>query len=532
MALEGLSLVGFARLPGSGRVIFGVDPATGATLDPPYHLAGPEDVDRAARLAAAAFDLSRKTPGRARGAFLEAIAERLERRGAEIEARGTAETALPGPRIRSELGRTCAQLRMFAGLVREGSWVDARIDRAQPARQPLPKPDVRSMLRALGPVAVFGPSNFPLAFTVAGGDTASALAAGCPVVVKAHSAHPGTSELAGIAIVEAARATGMPEGIFSLLFGDGRIVGQALVKHPAIQAVGFTGSKAAGRALMDLAAARPEPIPVFAEMGSLNPVVILPGALRARGEAIAEGLHASVTLGVGQFCTNPGLVLVEAGPDADAFAAALAARLGDTAPGTMLYADLRASYAIGVARLAKREGVETLALSDLDSGPGQCRATAALFRTDAATFLDDAALGEEVFGPATLLVVHRGPEELERIVRALEGHLTATVHGEADELARYAGLLSLLETKVGRIVVNGFPTGVEVCPSMVHGGPYPAASDARFTSVGTRAIARFARPVCFQGFPDAALPPELQDANPLGIARLVDGAPRDRPAPL
>ena len=275
---------------------------------------------------------------------------------------------------------------------------------------------------------------------------------------------------------------------------------------------------------MDLAAARPEPIPVFAEMGSLNPVVILPRALAARGEAIAEGLHASVTLGVGQFCTNPGLVLIEAGPDAEAFAAALASRMGATAPGTMLYAELRASYAGGVARLAGCDGVETLALSDLDSGPGRCRATAALFRAGATTILADAALREEVFGPATLLVVHRGAEELERVVRALEGHLTATVHGEADELSQNAGLLSLLETKVGRIVINGFPTGVEVCPSMVHGGPYPAASDARFTSVGTRAIARFARPVCYQGFPDAALPPELQDANPLGITRLVDGA--------
>jgi len=525
MALEGLSIVGFSRLPASGRCFYGVDPATGAALEPPYHLAGPEDVDRAAQLAAAGYDIYRRTSGGARAAFLEAIAAGLERRGAEIEARATAETALPAARIRSELGRTCGQLRMFAALVREGSWVDARIDRAQPARTPLPRPDVRSMLRALGPVAVFGPSNFPLAFTVAGGDTASALAAGCPVVVKAHSAHPGTSELAGLAIVEAARATGMVDGVFSLLFGDGRSVGQELAKHPAIRAVGFTGSKAAGRALMDVAAARPEPIPVFAEMGSLNPVVILPRALAARGAAIAEGLHASVTLGVGQFCTNPGLVLVEAGPDAETFAAALAARMSATAPGTMLYAALRASYASGVARLAGREGVETLALSPLDAGPGQCRATAALFRTDAAAFLRDEALREEVFGPATLLVVHRGAEELERIVHGLEGHLTATVHGEADELARSAGLLSLLETRVGRIVINGFPTGVEVCPSMVHGGPYPAASDARFTSVGTRAIARFARPVCFQGYPDAALPPELQDANPLGILRLVDGTP-------
>jgi NADP-dependent aldehyde dehydrogenase len=252
--------------------------------------------------------------------------------------------------------------------------------------------------------------------------------------------------------------------------------------------------------------------------------VILPHALAARGKAIAEGLHASVTLGVGQFCTNPGLVLLEAGPDAESFASSLAARMTATAPGTMLYADLRASYAAGVARLAERNGVAALALSDLDAGTGRCRATAALFRTDAATFLRDETLREEIFGPATLLVVHRGAEELEGVVRALEGHLTATVHGEPEELARHTELLSLLETKVGRIVINGFPTGVEVCPSMVHGGPYPAASDARFTSVGTRAIARFARPVCFQGYPDAALPPELQDANPLGITRLVDGA--------
>jgi NADP-dependent aldehyde dehydrogenase len=523
MTLLGLSLVGYSRAAASGRVIFGVDPGTGAALEPPYQLAAEGEVDRAARLAANAFEAYRALPGRDRAAFLEAIAAGLEARGDALEARATAETALPAARIRGELGRTCGQLRMFAALVREGSWVDARIDRAQPARQPLPKPDVRSMLRALGPVAVFGPSNFPLAFTVAGGDTASALAAGSPVVVKAHSAHPGTSELAGLAIVEAARACGMPEGVFSLLFGDGPTVGQALVRHPAIRAVGFTGSQAAGRALMDLAAARSEPIPVFAEMGSLNPVVILPGALAARGAAIAEGLHASVTVGVGQFCTNPGLVLVEAGPAAEAFAAELAARLAATAPGTMLYADLRAAYAAGVGRLAERGGVEALALSDLDEGPGRCRATAALFRADAATFLADDALREEVFGPATLLVSCRDAAERERVVRALEGHLTATVHGEPEELAQHGELLALLETKAGRIVINGFPTGVEVCPSMVHGGPYPAASDARFTSVGTRAIARFARPVCYQGFPDAALPPELQDANPLGIARLVDG---------
>jgi len=523
MALEGLSIVGFSRLTPSGRVHFGVDPETGARLEPPYHLAGAEDVDRAARLAAAAFDVYRRTSGRERAAFLDGIAEQLERRGTEIEARATAETALPAARIRSELARTCGQLRMFAALVREGSWVDARIDRSQPDRQPLPKPDVRSMLRPLGPVAVFGPSNFPLAFTVAGGDTASALAAGCPVVVKAHPAHPGTSELAGIAIVEAARAAGMPDGVFSLLFDDGLAVAQALVTHPAIQAVGFTGSRAAGRALMDLAAAREAPIPVFAEMGSLNPVVILPRALAARGEAIAEGLHASVTLGVGQFCTNPGLVLLEAGPGADAFAAALAAQMRDTAPGTMLSAGLRASYASGVVRLANHPGVEALTCSDLDPGPGRCRAAVALFRTDAATFLDDPVLHEEVFGPATLLVTCRGHEELERIVRALDGHLTATVHGESEELSENAALLSLLETKVGRIVINGFPTGVEVCPSMVHGGPFPAASDARFTSVGTRAIARFARPVCYQNLPDSVLPEELRDANPLGLLRLVDG---------
>ena len=380
---------------------------------------------------------------------------------------------------------------------------------------------LRSMQRPLGPVVVFCASNFPLAFSVAGGDSCAAWAAGCPVIVKAHSSHPGTAELVGVAVQAAVKACGLPEGVFSLLFGGGRSVGQALVQHPAVKAVGFTGSRAGGLALMKLAAERPEPIPVYAEMSSINPTILLAGALAERGEALATGLHGSVTVGVGQMCTNPGLVIVDSTGPVEAFQSKLAELMAGTVPGTMLNGSICQAYQHGIGKLATHPQVEVL--SQATPGAVGTTGAATLLKTTAQAFLNDAVLGEEIFGPATLLVMADGVGQIMQVVQHLEGQLTGTVHGSAAELAGSGELLAALERKVGRVICNGFPTGVEVCHSIVHGGPFPATSDGRSTSVGTLAINRFTRPVAYQNFPDAALPAELQEANPLGIARLVDG---------
>jgi 2,5-dioxopentanoate dehydrogenase len=431
------------------------------------------------------------------------------------------ETALPKDRLTGERGRTVNQLKLFAEVVREGSWVEARIDLAQPARQPLPKPDIRRMLIPLGPVVVFAASNFPLAFSVAGGDTASAFAAGCPVVVKAHPAHPATSELVGRAVARAVAATGLPAGSFSLLHGVSHELGLGLVKHPLTKAVGFTGSLRAGRALFDAAGQRPEPIPVYAEMGSINPVFMLPGALRERAEALAEGVKGSVTLGTGQFCTCPGLAVGLRDENFARFADKLGNLMQSTPPAPMLYPAIAQGYAAGVAKLSSLAGLQAVtaqAAADVSKN----EAGAALFATDAQTFQQHDELSEELFGPATVLVSCDSRAELEQLARKLEGHLTATIHGTAEDLIEYRWLVDILVTKVGRLIFNGYPTGVEVCPSMQHGGPYPATTDARTTSVGTAAIQRFARPVAYQNFPQEALPPELQNDNPRGIWRLVD----------
>jgi NADP-dependent aldehyde dehydrogenase len=476
--------------------------------------------DQALEAAHRAFHDYRQRSADARAAFLEHIAREIENSHDLLEL-AHAETALAPERLVGERTRTAGQLRLFANLVREGSWVDARIDRALPDRQPLPKPDIRRMLIPIGPVAVFGASNFPLAFSLAGGDTASALAAGCPVVVKAHPAHPATSECAARAIVDAVKATGMPPGVFSLLQSTRHEIARALVQHPRTRAVGFTGSLRAGRALFDAAAARPEPVPVYAEMGSINPVFLLPGALAERADALADGLTNSVTLGVGQFCTNPGLTI---GID-DAALERFGRRMGDLirqAPaGAMLYPAILQSYESGVQRLSALDGICAVRSSN---GADATRAIPALFDTTADAFLRHPALGEEVFGPSTILVRCRSREAMEAVARHLDGQLTATIHGTPADLAEHATLLAILQDKVGRLIFNGFPTGVEVCPSMQHGGPYPATTDSRSTSVGTAAILRFVRPIAYQNFPPAALPAELQDANPRAIWRLVDGA--------
>ena len=456
------------------------------------------------------------------GAFLRTIATKIESIAAEIIERAGQETALPQARLHGETARTCAQLRLFADVAEEGSWVAARIDCADPNRKPAARPDIRSLLRPLGPVVVFGASNFPLAFSVAGGDTASALASGNTVIVKAHAAHPGTSELVGQMLRDSVRECGLPEGVFSLLFGTGAEIGVALMKHPLVKAGGFTGSRTAGRILMDVAASRPEPIPFYAEMSSTNPVFILPGALRERSDSIAAGLHTSFTMGAGQFCTKPGMVFLPHGSEAATFTDKLRQLVAGSAPFHLLTRSIYSSYDSAIAGRKTNAAVRLVAEAP-KAVPGCGFAVgAALFETDAATFLGS-DLDAEIFGPTTLLVRHSKRDQILEIARSLEGHLTATIHGTAQDLHDFADLISILEGKVGRLVFNGFPTGVEVCHAMVHGGPYPSTSDGRSTSVGTRAIFRFTRPVCYQGFPDAALPEELKDSNPLEIWRMVDG---------
>jgi NADP-dependent aldehyde dehydrogenase len=513
--LLGTSWIGFTRSTGTNPCGQGIEAGTAKPLEPTYLAATPEEVDRAVALAAGAFPVYSQLGGSAKATFLRAIATEIEAIADELASRGPLETGLPEMRLRGETARTTGQLRMFADLVEEGSWVDARIEHANPDRKPLPKPDLRSMKRPLGPVAVFCASNFPLAFSVAGGDTASALAAGCPVVVVAHSSHPGLAELVGSAVVRAAQSTGMPEGVFSLLYGGGRSVGQAVVKHPAIQAVGFTGSRSAGVALMETAANRPQPIPVYAEMSSINPVVILPGALARGEEALADGFFASLTMGVGQFCTNPGLVFLPQG-HGDAFVGRLSRLVSQGSPGTMLNATICRSYAESTANVAATDGVEKLAEAATPAGPGQ--GAPALFATTLESFRAQPTLQHEMFGPATLIV--RTPTDaIASAILGLEGQLTATIHATAEELAANPEIIAAMQQRAGRLVFNAFPTGVEVCSSMVHGGPFPSTSDGRSTSVGTMAIDRFCRPVSWQDFPDAVLPAELQEANPLGIRR-------------
>lgn len=517
MQLNGKSLIAGQPATSRGREFRAVNPANGQALDTTFFVATDTDVDAAAHRAHEAFATTRRLSGKKRAEFLRSVAAELEALQSDFVERANAETALPAARIQTELARTANQMRLFAQVVEEGSWVEARWDKPDPNRKPLPKPDLRSMYVALGPVAVFGASNFPLAYSVAGGDTASAFAAGNPVIVKAHPAHPGTSELAAQAIVRAVRNCGLPAGIFSLLFDDGIEVGKRLVSHPLIKAVGFTGSQAGGRALMDLAAARTEPIPVYAEMGSVNPIFVLPGAMRERREAIAAGLHTSVTVGAGQFCTKPGMVVLADDDQAKPFANKVGELIAATAPSPLLTKGIHTAYSKGVA--ARSGGATVVAKTESKD----FAAGAVVFETDADSFAKDPLLGAELFGPATMLVRYQTREQLMKLADDLHGHLTATLHATEDDLREYADLVELLTTKAGRLILNGYPTGVEVGHAMVHGGPYPSTSDGRTTSVGSRAIHRFARLVAFQGFPDVALPPELKDSNPLGIWRMVDG---------
>ena len=505
----------------AGAPFHAVNPANGQELETAFYSATTDDINEAADRAADAFPVFAALSGKERAVFLRRIAANLTAEGEAIIARAHLESGLPLPRLQGELKRTTAQLELFAEVLEEGSWVNARIDEGDLDRKP-PKPDVRSMFRPVGPVAVFGASNFPLAFSVAGGDTASALAAGNPVVVKAHPAHPGTSEFVGKVIQKSVEQCGLPAGIFSLLFDSGVEVGVALVQHPAIKAVAFTGSQAGGRALMKLAASRPEPIPCYAEMGSTNPMFLLAAAMQDRSTKIAHGLQASFTVGSGQFCTKPGLVFVPREQSAG-FEKELQEGVGKMERFGMLTHGIAAKYRLAVKqRMA--EGKARFVAGKLSEGSQAAAASEpAVFAVSLDEFLSHPELSEEVFGPTTLLVHYGAESDLLKAAQQLEGHLTATIHGTDEDLARSQELIRVLETKVGRIVFNGFPTGVEVNHAMVHGGPFPATSDSRTTSVGSMAIWRFVRPVCYQDFPDAALPADLRKANPLGIMRMVNG---------
>ncbi len=521
MPIHGEMLIGATALRGGDTEFHAVDPATGERLEPAFGGGGAAEVARACALAWGAFDAYRETGLEGRARFLATVAQNILDLGDDLIRRAMAESGLPRARLEGERGRTVGQLRLFAQVVREGSWLEARIDPAQPDRQPLPRSDLRQRHIPLGPVAVFGASNFPLAFSVAGSDTASALAAGCPVVVKAHSAHPGTSELVGRAVQAAVAACGLPEGVFSLLFGSGSRIGTALVADPRIKAVGFTGSRRGGVALMEVAAARPEPIPVYAEMSSINPVFLMPAALAARAEALGKAFVGSLTMGAGQFCTNPGILLAVDGPGLERFLAAAIEALGGSAAATMLTPGIHAAYDEGVARLAGNGAVTMLARGTACSGPHQCQG--ALFATTAEAFLADPALQEEVFGAASLVIRCPDVATLRTVAERLEGQLTATLQMDPDDTAAVRPLMPVLERKAGRILANGWPTGVEVCHAMVHGGPFPATSDSRSTSVGTLAIRRFLRPVCYQDIPTTLLPEALRDDNPLALWRRVDG---------
>lgn len=521
MELTGGNLIGGTSSSETDIRFRAANPASGATLEPEFHEASAAEVDRALRAAEQAFRVYGRTTPQHRAVFLRAIADELIALGPQLLERAHAETALPMARLEGERGRTVGQLRLFADYLEEGSWVEARIDTGDAARAPLPKPDLRRMLVPLGPVAVFGASNFPLAFSVPGGDTASALAAGCTIVFKAHPAHPGTSELAARAISRAASRAELPGGVFSLLHGWSHDVGMSIVRHPLTCAVGFTGSLRGGRAIFDAAAARPEPIPVYAEMGSINPVFLLPSAAAERGDAVAQGLANAITMGVGQFCTNPGVVVGIGGEALSRVAEALTEKLAGADAGVMLYEQLGAGYNRAVERARAKEVESLTPASGHASG---VRARPALLRVGSARFLADRELQEEMFGPVSIVVVANDAADLERVAEALDGQLTATIHGTPDELREHSRLVEILQRKVGRLLFNGYPTGVEVGHAMQHGGPYPASSDSRSTSVGTAAITRFARPVCFQNFPEDSLPAALRSRNELGIWRLVNGA--------
>lgn len=496
--------------------------ATNCFLEGNFHLATEKEFEQALHLAEQAFVTYSAIAATKRAYFLDAIADEIIALGDVLIDRCTAETALPSARIIGERARTCSQLKLFAQLLRDGWWVDARIDTAQPDRQPLPKPDIRRMLIPVGTVAVFGASNFPLAFSTAGGDTASALAAGCPVIVKAHSSHPGTNDLIASAIIKAAEKTGMPEGVFSSFYLSHEDAIK-LVQHRAIKAVGFTGSRAVGMRLFHAALSRPDPIPVFAEMSAVNPVVLLQGALKLNYEKIAKDLAASITLGVGQFCTNPGLILLVDDEHSKSFLKSLEHEINSKEPAAMLNRNICKAYNDGLQIRQLSSVVQLLAKSVKQANADRSEAQPVVYSVSAKNFLSHKELSEEIFGPASLVVVCKSNDELCKVLSSMDGQLTATVHASAEDVVETKAVVERITQKAGRVIYGGYPTGVEVCHSMQHGGPFPSTTDGRSTSVGTGAIYRFLRPLAYQDFPDHLLPDSLQNRNPLSILRLING---------
>ncbi|WP_062260460.1 aldehyde dehydrogenase (NADP(+)) [Endozoicomonas arenosclerae] len=526
MSIAGKLLLGQDQVQGQGSSFQAINPATHTETGPVYGSATQADVNKACTLASEAFGSYRRTSPEQRAHFLDRLADRIEQLDEELVTVACSETGLPAARIQGEKGRTIGQIRMFAEVVRTGLWQSPTLDSALPDRQPLPRPDLRRSYVPLGPVAVFGASNFPLAFSVAGGDTVSALAAGAPVVVKAHSAHPGTSEIMGRALQQAIKDCNLHPGTFSLLFDKGLEVAEQLVTNPAIKAVGFTGSQAGGEALMRLAAARPEPIPVFAEMGSTNPVYLLPDALNTRASEFAEGYSASLTMGAGQFCTNPGLLIAIDSPQLNSLIDEISQKLDVTESQTMLTPGIYRNYVQKVDKLLSKKDITVHTSCKSAIAANQCHPM--LFSVTSELFLNDNSLGEEVFGPSAMVVRCKNLDEMLNLTRNLEGQLTATIHCQPKDHDSAEALLHELELKAGRILFNGFPTGVEVSHAMVHGGPYPAASDSRGTSVGSSAIQRFLRPVCYQNTPETLLPQTIDSKNSLNLRRLQDGRYNDQ----
>ncbi|MBC9794951.1 aldehyde dehydrogenase (NADP(+)) [Sinomicrobium weinanense] len=486
-----------------------------------FHEASSDEIEEAVQLASQAFEGYRNISGKKKSEFLNAIADEMEALGDELLETYMQESGLPRGRAEGERGRTLFQLRSFAELVAEGSWIEASIDTGIPDRKPAPKPDLRKMLIPIGPVVVFGSSNFPFAYSTAGGDTASALAAGCPVIVKSHPMHSGTGELVASAVIKAAQKTGMPDGVFSNLNSSGVEVGAKLVQHPGVKAVGFTGSIKGGRALFDLAAKREEPIPVFAEMGSVNPVVALPSALKEKSDFWAQQYAGSITLGTGQFCTSPGLIIGIKGNNLTEFTQALGEKIMAIDPSCMLHPNIHGAFNNLKEEVSGQPEVNVVAAYEKEVKANYAQQK--IITVEGKTFLENSTLHKEVFGPFSVVIQCRDSKELVAIIKKLEGQLTGTILGEEAEIREHGDIVEALQNRVGRIIFNGVPTGVEVCPSMQHGGPYPASTDSRFTAVGIHSIKRWVRPFSYQDWPDALLPGELKNDNPLGISRLVNG---------
>jgi alpha-ketoglutaric semialdehyde dehydrogenase len=518
--ITGKNYIGSQLMASGTKTYKTVNPQLNIENDCIFTEATSEEIEKAVALADQAFKIYKNCSGHDKAGFLNAIADEILAIGDALLDMYCAESGLPRGRAEGERGRTIFQLRSFAEMLMEGSWLEATLDTAVPDRQPLPKEDLRKMLVPIGPIVVFGSSNFPFAFSTAGGDTASALAAGCPVIVKSHSMHIGTGEMVASAVIKAAQKTNMPEGVFSNLIGSGVVVGGALVRHPLVKGVGFTGSIKGGRALYDLAAQRPEPIPVFAEMGSINPVVVLPNALENDSQKWATIYAGSITMGTGQFCTNPGLLLGIKGENLTRFISQLATEIEKIAPSCMLHPSIKADFNQGKELLQSQNGVQTVAEYKGEVGPNFAPQT--LLTVEGKTFLENETLSHEVFGPFSVIVQCEDEAQLTTIIDQLAGQLTATILGAGTEIEKYTAVVAALQNRVGRIIFNGVPTGVEVCPSMIHGGPYPASSDSRFTAVGLHAVKRWVRPFSYQNWPDNLLPAELQNGNPLGISRSVN----------